>query len=163
MFEGVRNYEKLGNHWSRLSLYAIALRLLFTVTKGPRPNHEKQLHSWHYAFGQVAFSWHPPNLDSYIGLPDDVAWFITPENAFPLLQSPMAASFTPLQPTLGIAHGDLRLVCDCSAMETHFMKLLTNSYCAHVASRCSLELGSECCNRGQMIFTHYALKHLSLV
>uniref|UniRef100_A0A8C8F762 Mitogen-activated protein kinase binding protein 1 n=1 Tax=Oncorhynchus tshawytscha TaxID=74940 RepID=A0A8C8F762_ONCTS len=31
------------------------------------------------------------------------------KNAFPLLQSPMAASFTPLQPALGIAHGDLRL------------------------------------------------------
>jgi hypothetical protein len=39
----------------------------------------------------------------------------------------MAASFTPIQPTLGIAHGDLRLVCGCSAMETHFMKLPTNS------------------------------------
>ena len=25
---------------------------------------------------------------------------------------------------LGIVHGDLRLVCDCSAMETHFMMLL---------------------------------------
>jgi hypothetical protein len=36
----------------------------------------------------------------------------------------MAASFTPLQPMLGIVHGDLRLVCDCSAMETHFMMLL---------------------------------------
>jgi hypothetical protein len=31
----------------------------------------------------------------------------------------MAASFTPL----GIVHGDLRLGCGCSAMETHFMKL----------------------------------------
>ena len=47
------------------------------------------------------------------------------------------------------AHGDLRLVSGCSAMETHFMKLPTNSYCADVASRSSLELGSECCNRGQ--------------
>jgi hypothetical protein len=32
-------------------------------------------------------------------------------------------------------HGFVRLVCGCSAMETHFMKLLTNSYCADVASR----------------------------
>ena len=38
----------------------------------------------------------------------------------------MAVSFKPLQLTLGIAHGDLRLV-RCSAMETHFMKLPTNS------------------------------------
>jgi hypothetical protein len=47
------------------------------------------------------------------------------ENAFSLLQSPMAASITPLQPTLCIEHGDLRLVCGCSAMETIFMKLPT--------------------------------------
>ncbi|XP_045557914.1 protein kinase C and casein kinase substrate in neurons protein 1 isoform X2 [Salmo salar] len=29
--------------------------------------------SWHYALGQVAFSWHPPNPDSSVGLPDDEA------------------------------------------------------------------------------------------
>ena len=51
-------------------------------------------------------------------------------------------SFTPLQLTLGSEHGDLRLVCGCSAMETHFMRLSANSYCAGVASRGSLELGS---------------------
>jgi hypothetical protein len=44
-------------------------------------------------------------------------------------------SFTPLQATLGIAHGDLWLVCGKSAMETHFMKLPMNSYCAGLASR----------------------------
>jgi hypothetical protein len=55
----------------------------------------------------------------------------------------MAASFTSLQLTLGIAHSDFRLVCGCSAMVTHFMKLLMNSCCAEVASRGSLELGSE--------------------
>ena len=76
-------------------------------------------------------------------MPNGEARFITPDNVFPLLQSQMAVSFTPLQPTLGIAHGDIRLVSGCSAMETHFMKLLTNSACADVASRVSLELGSE--------------------
>jgi hypothetical protein len=50
-------------------------------------------------------------------------------------------SFTPLQLTLGIEYGELRLVCGCLAMETHFIKLPTNSYCAEVASRASLELG----------------------
>jgi hypothetical protein len=65
----------------------------------------------------------------------------------PLRQSPMAASFTSLQPTLGIVHGDLRLVCGCSAMETHFIKLQTRSSCGDVASRGSLELSSGCCNR----------------
>ena len=78
------------------------------------------------AFGQVVFSLHPPNTDLAIGLPDGEAWF-------PLLQSPMAVSVTPLQPTLGNVHVDLRLVCSCSATETHFMKLPTNSYCADVA------------------------------
>ena len=98
-------------------------------------------YSWHYAFGQVEFSWHSPNPDSSFRLPDGEAWFITSENAFPLHQCPMAVSFTPLQPTLGNAHVDLRLVCGCSTMEIHFMKLPTDS----------LELCSECCNRGQNI------------
>jgi hypothetical protein len=55
-------------------------------------------------------------------------------------------------------HGDLRLVCGCLAMETHFMKLPTNRSCADVASRGSLELGSECCNRGQNMLcaTHFS-------
>ena len=35
-------------------------------------------------------------------------------------------------------------------------KLLTNSYYADVASRGSLELGSECCNQGQIIFTWFS-------
>uniref|UniRef100_A0A0E9RN46 Uncharacterized protein n=1 Tax=Anguilla anguilla TaxID=7936 RepID=A0A0E9RN46_ANGAN len=71
----------------------------------------------------------------------------------------MAVCFTPLQLTLGIPHSDLRLVCRCSAMETHFMKHPTNSSCSDIASRGSLELGSECCNRRQMIFTCYVLQH----
>jgi hypothetical protein len=65
----------------------------------------------------------------------------------------MVASFTPLKPTVGLVRGFL-------AMETHFMKLPMNSYCAEVASRGSLELGSECCNRGQMILE---LNHLAIV
>jgi hypothetical protein len=67
------------------------------------------LNSWHHAFGQVRFSWHPPNPDLSVGLPDGEVEFIPPENAFPLLQSPMVANFTPLLPMLGI-------VCCCSAM-----------------------------------------------
>uniref|UniRef100_A0AAZ3Q5E9 Myosin IXb n=1 Tax=Oncorhynchus tshawytscha TaxID=74940 RepID=A0AAZ3Q5E9_ONCTS len=58
-----------------------------------------------------------------------------PKKAFPLLQSPMAASFTPLQLMFGITHDDLRLVCGCSAMEAYFGKLPMNSSCADVASR----------------------------
>ena len=118
-----------------------------------------KLYSCHYALGKVAFSWYPPNPDLSVGLPGDEAWFITPEKAFPLLQSSMALSFTLLQLTLGIADGKLRLVCGCSAMETHLVKLSTNSSCADIASRGSLEFGSECCNWGQTIFKAYALQH----
>jgi hypothetical protein len=108
--------------WSRMSLYAIALRFPFTGTKGPelwktapdQYSSSTKIYHWHYALGQVAFSWHP--------------------------------------------YGDLRLVCGYSAMETHFMKLLTNSSCA----RGSLELGGECCNWGQTICTCYVLQHSTL-
>ena len=142
-----------------MTLYAVALRFPFTGTKGPCPtmkNSLSPLFLFHQTLqlslciraGSVC---HPPNPDSSVGLADGKAWFITPENAFPLLQSPMAASFTPLQPTLGI-----RLVWGCFAMKTHFMKLPTNSSSADVASRGSLELGSECCNWGQMIFTCFS-------
>ena len=71
---------------------------------------------------------------------------------------PMAENFRPPQPTLDIVHGDLSLVCGYSAMETHFMMLLTDSSCADVASRGSLELGSECCNWGQTMFARYTLQ-----
>jgi hypothetical protein len=53
------------------------------------------------------------------------------QTQIPLLQSPMAASSTPLKPMLGIAQGDL--VCGCLAMEIHFMKLPMNSYFADIA------------------------------
>ena len=112
-----------------------------------------------YAYGQITLFWHPPNPDSSIRLPDGEARFIIPVNAFPLLQSPMAASFTPLQLMLGILQCNLRLVCGCSAMETHFMKLPMNCSCADVASRGSLELRSQCCNRGQTMFILYVLQH----
>ena len=46
-----------------------------------------KLYSWHYALAQVAFTWHPPNPYSSVGLPDGEAWFLTPENTFPLLQA----------------------------------------------------------------------------
>ena len=75
----------------------------------------------------------------------------------------MAVNFTPLQPMLGMAHGDLRLVCVYLAMETHFMKPATNSYCAEVASRGSWELSSECCKLAQTTFTHHALQHSAVV
>ena len=101
---------------SGMSLYAAALRFHFTGMKGSSLNHEKQPQTIippppnmtvaMNAFAQVAFSWHPPNSDLSIGLPGGEACFITPENPFPLVQSPMVVSFPPLQLTLGIVHGD---------------------------------------------------------
>ena len=57
---------------NRIELYAVALRFPFTGTKGPSPNHYSSTnrYSWHYALGQVVFSWHLPNPDSSVGLPD---------------------------------------------------------------------------------------------
>jgi hypothetical protein len=73
--------------------------------------------------------------------------------------APMSASFTPLQTMLGIAFGDLRLVCGCSAIGDTFHEAPTNSSCADVASKGSLELSSNCCNQGQTIFTCCACQH----
>ena len=64
---------------SRMSLYAVALIFPFTGTKGPSPHRETapdhyssstKLYSWHYTFGQVAFSWHLQNPDLCVGLTD---------------------------------------------------------------------------------------------
>lgn len=46
---------------------------------------------------------------------------------------------------LGIAYCNLMLVFSCSAVETHFIKLVMQSSCADVASRGSLEICSEWC------------------
>jgi hypothetical protein len=61
---------------------------------------------------------------------------------------------------LGIVHGgDLRFVCGCSAMETHFMKLLKNS--SDVASRGSLNSVVGVATEDRQNF--YALQHLAVV
>jgi hypothetical protein len=59
--------------------------------------------------------------------------------------------FTPLQPTLGIAHGDLRLVCGCSAMESYFMKFLL----AEAVWNSVVSVATE----DRQIYTHYAFRH----
>jgi hypothetical protein len=110
-----------------MSLYAEELRFPFTGTKG-LSTLPALMHSANCSVPQI----HP-------------------------LDWQMVVSFTPLQPMLGIAHGDLRLVWCCSSMETYSMKLPTSSYCADVALRGSLELGSECCNQWQTIFTRYVI------
>jgi hypothetical protein len=63
---------------SRMSSYDVALRFPFTGPEGPEPwktapdhySSSTKLYSWPYALGQVVFSWHPPNPDSSITLPD---------------------------------------------------------------------------------------------
>ncbi|XP_076331539.1 EF-hand calcium-binding domain-containing protein 7-like [Tachypleus tridentatus] len=81
---------------------------------------------------------------------------VTHKGTCPDIYSPMAIYHS--SHLLGIVHGDIRLVCSCLAMETHRMKLPTNSSYADVASRGSLELGSMCCNCGQTIFTHFSTR-----
>lgn len=83
----------------------------------------------------------------HIRLSDSDAWFIPPQNTFPLLQSPATVCITPIQQTFGIAHSDLTLLCSCSAIETNFKKLLTQSSCTDVASRGRLKFCSVWCNR----------------
>ena len=136
-------HKLLPQSWNyRMSLYVVALRFPFTGTKGPNPNHEKQ---------PLTIIPPPPNFAlciraGSIRLLDCqmVKLDSSLQRMFPLLQSPIASSFRPLQATLGIAHGDLRPVCGFLAIKNHFMKLPTNSYCADTASKGSLELGSEC-------------------
>lgn len=62
------------------------------------------------------------------------SWWNTIHHSIVSTVSESSGGFTPLQPTPGITHADLRLVCRCMAMETHFRKLLTHSCCADVAS-----------------------------
>jgi hypothetical protein len=45
-----------------------------------------------------------------------VRWAASTQHTFTLLES-NGRCFTPLQQTLGIAHGDLKLMCGCSAMK----------------------------------------------
>ncbi|CAI9579157.1 unnamed protein product, partial [Staurois parvus] len=54
------------------------------------------------------------------------------EHVSTALESPVAAWFTPLNPTLCIALGDVRLGYSCLAMETHSMKLFTHYCCANL-------------------------------
>ena len=56
MLKQERAFHKVGS--TKSSRIAVALRFPFTGTKEPSPNH-----SWHYAFGQVVFSWHLPKPD----------------------------------------------------------------------------------------------------
>ena len=89
----------------RMSLYAVALRFHFTGTKGPSLNHEKQPqtiipHPPNFTVGTMHWGrYHSPGIcQTQICLSDCqmVKRDSSPENAFSLLQSPMAASFTPL-------------------------------------------------------------------
>lgn len=89
-------------------------------------------YSWHNVVRQTAFSWHLPNSGPSISLPDRELRFTTPQNTFPLLQSPVVVCFTTLHPTLCIALGDVRLACSSSATETHSMKFSVHSFCSEV-------------------------------
>jgi hypothetical protein len=126
---------------SRLSLYAVALRFPFTGTEGPSPNHEKQ--------PQTII---PPSPNFTIGIRQTL-----------LQRRRFHCSRVQWRQALHHSSRHLALhtvILGYSAMETHFMKLQTNSYCPDIASRVSLELcSSECCNWEQMIYMHYVCQH----
>ena len=134
-----------------------------TIKKSPRPLfllHQTLQLALYIGPGRVMLASSKPRLVHRTAM----WWSVIHHSSKGIFTAPESngGGFTPLQPILGIAHGGLRLVCSCLAMETHFMKLPTNSYFADVTSTGSLELGSECCNRGQAMFTRYRLQHSSL-
>ncbi|XP_064180584.1 proteasome subunit beta type-3 isoform X1 [Anguilla rostrata] len=99
--------------------------------------HYSGQYSWHSAFRQSQIhpsDCHIVNCDSSLQ-----------RAHFHCSRVQWQCAYRPLQPMLGIAHGGLRFVYGCSTMETHFMALLTNSSCADVIFRGSLEFSSECC------------------
>ncbi|KAB5559430.1 hypothetical protein PHYPO_G00028930 [Pangasianodon hypophthalmus] len=137
---------------SKMSLYAVALRLPFTGTTGPKSfkkNSSRPLSLCHQTSLLalcVSGRWCSSGIHQTQIHPSDCQ--IAKRDSS--LQGTcfhcsriQQCCFTPLQLTLDIVHSDLRLGCSCSAMETHFMKLLIHSSCVDVASRGSLELCSE--------------------
>ena len=126
---------------SRISLYAVKLRFPFIGTKGPSPNHEKQ--------SQTIIP-HPPNFTvstMHWGRqrsPGIRQTQIRPLDCqmVKLDSSPQRMHFiesnggelyiTPTNNWHCTWSYDLRLVYGCSAIETHSMKLHTNSSCADV-------------------------------
>lgn len=122
------------DHWSFSRLqttiiysYAVALTLSFIIDQGAEPKPWKTALD-HYSSFTNCYCWHKSK-----------AWFITPENTFPLFHSSVVTCFTPLQSTLGIAHSDLRFVWGCSAMKTHFINLSIHGSCVDVAFGGSFE------------------------
>jgi hypothetical protein len=113
---------------SRMSFYCVDLRFPFTGTNGPNLNHEKQsktiippplnftIDTMHWG------SYRSPGIRQTQIHPSDCQ-MVKRDSSLQrtCLQSPMAASFTPFQPPIGIAHCDLWLVCGCT--EIHLMKL----------------------------------------
>ena len=87
------------------------------------------------------------------------AWFITAGNTtlFPLLHSTLSACFAPLYLRLAIAHSDLGLMSNCSAMKIHFMRLTMQVPCTNVVSTCTLELCSE--PTENMWFSHATVQY----
>ena len=137
-----RNRNVGSKESSRMSLHAVELRFPFTGPKGPLPYHEKQPQTiipptpqWHYpqlallyALRQVAFAWHPPNLDLSVRLLDGEAWFNTPDNVFPLLQWLQALHHS--SQCLALRMVILGLCAAVRPLKPIFIKLLKNSYCA---------------------------------
>lgn len=119
-----------------LSLYCKAMTLQKTCLVSATPTLQYQIV---YAMCQAVLTCNQLKPDLSIRMLGGEPCFNNPKNKFPLLLSPVASCFKPLQQTPGIVHGEVR----CLAMETHFMRLLTHSSYTDFAMRCSLELCSK--------------------
>ncbi|GFU23302.1 hypothetical protein TNCV_2559881 [Trichonephila clavipes] len=90
-------------------------------TRETPPHHyasATKLNSWYNVVTEETFAGHPPNPDPSIRLPDCKARFITPNNSFPHVHSPMTVNSTPLQSMLRIQWSDVWLVSGCMTMES---------------------------------------------
>jgi hypothetical protein len=120
---------------SRLSSYVVALRFLFAGTKGPGPNHEKtapdhfssytKLYSCIGAGIVFLASTKPRFVQSDCQMMNHITLHQSRE-AFPLLQSPIVASFTPLQPTLALR---MVILCLCAAAQPSWQAI---SWCSRL-------------------------------
>lgn len=84
---------------------------------GSSPQHFPPKFNWHSGERQVMFSWHFKNSDSSIKLPGREV--VTPQDMFPLLQSPVETCFTPLHSKLVSLLGDVRLEGSYSDIKSH--------------------------------------------
>ena len=133
-------HEVGSTEWSKMSLYAVALRFPFNWTKGPSLNHEKQPQAVippppSFTVGTMYRSrWRSPSIcQTQINLSD--CQMVKRDSSFQRTRFHCSR----VQWLQALHH-----CSQCLALRMVILGL-----CAAIAPRGSLELGIECCNRGQ--------------